>query len=285
MASRPELQDPEPISPELVLVSPPDVARRAREELREPPLLRNTPSAVRERLPEPPPLAAVAPPPVRPKRRRGRIALVCVAIAAAIAGVAYAVVGRDNPRHVNPAAASAPGGSAPTSTLGAAPTRPTPTTVTRRAHVKRTQATTTSRPAKRAAQTGKPAVKPKHTTKVAAKPKQAGKPAAKPKQAGKPKRTTERPAGAPSTGFVPARTWTWPESKGARAYETRFLLDGRVVLDMRTTQPRLVLPRTFTFRAGAYRWVVRRIPPGASPRPIVDSKFVLSRAAAARANP
>jgi hypothetical protein len=292
MASRPELQDPEPISPELVLVSPPDVARRAREELREPPSLLDTPPAVRDRLPEPPPRAAVPepppraavapPPPVRPKRRRGRIALVGVAIAAAVAAVAYVVVGRDNPRRASPAAANAPGGSAPASTVGATPT---PTTATRRARVERRQATTTSRPAKRATQAGKPAAKPKRAAKAASKPRQARKPAAKPKQAGKPKRTTERPAGAPSTGFVPARTWTWPESKGARAYETRFMRDGHLVLDMRTTQPRLVLPRTFTFRAGTYRWIVRRIPPGASQRPIVDSTFALSRAAAARANP
>jgi hypothetical protein len=266
MALRPELRDPEPISPELVLVSPPDVARRAREELREPPFLRDTPSAVRDRLRAPPPRAAVASQPAAsPKRRGRRLALAIGAIAAAVAAVAYVVVGRDNPRRVAPVSASAPGGSAPTSTSGAAPTRPTPTTVTTRAHAQRRQAVTTARPAKRAAQPGKPA--------------------AKPKQAGKPKRTTPRAAGARPTGFVPARTWTWPKSKGARAYETRFLLDGRVVLDIRTTQPRLVLPRTFTFRAGAYRWVVRRIPTGASPRPIVDSKFALSHVAAARANP
>jgi hypothetical protein len=277
MALRPELQqDPEPISPELVLVSPPDVARRAREELREPPFLRDTPSAVRDRLPGPPPQVAVpespppraavaTPTPVRPKRRRGRIALAGVAIAVAVAAVAYVVVGRDSPRHVNPAAAGAPGSSAPTSTFETAPTRPTPTTATRHAHAKPRHAATTARPAKHAAQ--------------------AGKPAAKPKQSAKPRRATQRAAVARPSGFVPARTWTWPESKGARAYETRFLLNGRVILDMRTTQPRLVLPRTFTFRAGTYRWVVRRIPPGASPRPIVDSKFALSRAAAARANP
>ena len=123
-----------------------------------------------------------------------------------------------------------------------------------------------------------------HAAKTVRPAKRTAK-AAKPKAAGKRAHAPRRPA-APRPGtFVPARTWTWPKSKEARAYETRFLLNGRVVLDVRTRQPRLVLPRAFRFRAGTYRWVVRRVPSGGSPRPIVDSKFVLSHAAAVRANP
>jgi hypothetical protein len=261
MASRPRLQNPEPISPELVLVAPPDVARRAREQLDQPPSLRDPAAAARERWPEPPPRGAPEPQPARPKRRRGRIALAGAAIAA-LAVVAYVVAARDNPRRVVPAAASTPDTSAPASTRAATATRPTPTTATAPAHTRQPpHAAKTARPAKRTAG------------------------AAKPKPTGKRAQATGRPAAPRLGAFVPARTWTWPKSKGARAYETRFLLDGRVVLDMRTTQPRLLLPRAFRFRAGTYRWVVRRIPSGASPRPIVDSQFVLSHGAAARANP
>jgi hypothetical protein len=64
----------------------------------------------------------------------------------------------------------------------------------------------------------------------------------------------------------------------------QFLLNGHFVLRRRTTRPRLVLPHSFRFRAGTYRWIVQRIPPDAHRRPIVYSRFVLTRAAASRAN-
>jgi hypothetical protein len=101
--------------------------------------------------------------------------------------------------------------------------------------------------------------------------------------------TGSKPQGAVDTGaFVPGRTWVWSTSEGARAYLVRFFLNGRQVLKSRTAKNQLTLPHSFRYAAGRYRWSVRPIK-GAPTRPsyghpIVDSKFVLTLAAAARAN-
>jgi hypothetical protein len=213
---------------------------------------------VRERPPEPLPRAEVgAPRSASRKRRRGRIALACAAGVAVAAAIAYVVSSHDdNARRVDPAAAGAPRRSAPSSK----PATATKTTATAAPHEKRRHAATSARPARRAAARSAPTSK---------------------------RRRSRKPGHAvvSSSGFVPARTWTWPRSPGAHAYETQFQLDGRLVLRVRTTRPRLVLPRTFRFHAGTYRWTVEPVPAAANRRPIVDSKFVLTRAAAARANP
>jgi hypothetical protein len=246
------LEEREPISPELVLVSPPDVARRAREELREPPFIGETVQGVRDRQPEPPSrVASPVPPRAGSPWRRMRIVVAGTAIAVAAAAVAYLVVARDDGGPVaNPAAGSRPR-AAPT-VQAAAPQATAPSTAT----VPST-------------------VLPQHPK---GKRKTRSKPRATAKQS-KPRRKV-----APVAGFVPARTWTWPESKGAHAYVMEFLLKGHVVLQLLTARPRLVLPPTFRFRAGTYRWIVRRIPPPANRRPIVSSRFVLTPTAAARAN-
>ena len=101
--------------------------------------------------------------------------------------------------------------------------------------------------------------------------------------------TGAKPNSAAGTGaFVPGRTWVWSTSKGARAYLVRFFLNGRQVLKRRTAKNQLTLPRSFHYAAGGYRWSVRPVtgPPSRPSvgHPIVDSKFVLTRAAAARAN-
>ncbi len=98
------------------------------------------------------------------------------------------------------------------------------------------------------------------------------------KSAGSQGNTSARPS-----AFVPARTWVWGMSEGARAYVFALSRDGRVVLSARTRQARYELPRSFRFRPGKYRWTVRRIPE-TSGRPLSDSTFVLSAATAARAN-
>ena len=101
--------------------------------------------------------------------------------------------------------------------------------------------------------------------------------------------TGAKPQSAVGTGaFVPGRTWVWSTSQGARAYLVRFFLNGRQVLKRRTAKNQLTLPHSFRYAAGRYRWSVRPIT-GAPSRPsyghpIVDSKFVLTLAAAARAN-
>jgi hypothetical protein len=95
-------------------------------------------------------------------------------------------------------------------------------------------------------------------------------------------------SGVGAGAFVPGRTWVWSKSQGARAYLVRFFLNGRQVLKRRTPKNQLTLPHSFRYAAGRYRWSVRPItgPPSRARygHPIVDSKFVLTLAAAARAN-
>jgi hypothetical protein len=241
------LEEREPISPELVLVSPPDVARRAREELDEPPFIGETVQGVRDRQPEPPSrVASPVPPGAGSPRRRMRIVVAGTAIAVAAAAVAYLVVARDDEGPVANRAAGSRPRAAPTVQAAAPSTATVPN-----------------------------AVLPQH-------PK--GKRKTRSKQRATARQSKPRRKVAPVAGFVPARTWTWPESKGAHAYVMEFLLKGHVVLRLLTARPRLVLPPTFRFRAGTYRWIVRRIPPPANRRPIVTSRFVLTPTAAARAN-
>lgn len=115
---------------------------------------------------------------------------------------------------------------------------------------------------------------------------------AKPKATPKKKKRTQKPAAskrpraaartaskAPkkSAAFVPARVWSWPTARGSSRYRVRFFRNGRKVLDVRTTKPRLVLARGFEFQNGRYRWTVVPISrAGKSLRPIVDSTFVVS---------
>jgi len=101
--------------------------------------------------------------------------------------------------------------------------------------------------------------------------------------------TGAKPQSAAGLGaFVPGRTWVWSTSKGARAYLVRFFFNGRQVLKRRPAKNQLTLPRSFRYAAGRYRWSVRPITgPQSRPsygHPIVDSKFVLTGPAAARAN-
>lgn len=85
--------------------------------------------------------------------------------------------------------------------------------------------------------------------------------------------------------FVPARTWVWSASSGARGYLFEMMLDGRTVVHARIAQARFELPKSFRFRPGRYRWTVRRIPPAVGGKILSDSSFVLTKATAARSNP
>jgi hypothetical protein len=276
MVSKARLDELETVSPELVLVSPPEVARLARDELPEPPFLRHVVSAarptqtsvvrdmardaarVREHVPEPPPYPRVVVEEPRPPRERNwrRIALACTVVAGILAGAMYLTV---MPRHAQRAKEVAVVTALRTATTPANTQQATPNP--------RRRPTKTARPA---STSPRPAANQGH----AVKPKET--PAPKPK----------KPASAAqqASDFVPARTWTWVESKGAHAYEMRFELKGYVVFRVRTTQPRVVLPRSFRFHAGIYRWIVQRIPATTNGRRIVDSTFVLTAATAARVN-
>jgi hypothetical protein len=94
-----------------------------------------------------------------------------------------------------------------------------------------------------------------------------------------------RDNGAPAAStFVPSRTWAWAPAHGAKAYDVIFLRDGQAVFHVRASEPRIVLPRSFRFEPGDYRWTVRALPITAGAPAIVDSTFSLTAAGATEAN-
>jgi hypothetical protein len=131
------------------------------------------------------------------------------------------------------------------------------------------------------------AVSPRPSTAAAVQPAPAPLKSTRPAKASKQTRASKvRPtskSSAPSKptarpgAFVPSRIWSWVAVPGARHYLVRFFRDGRRVLSVRTSRPRLVLSKGFALRPGRYRWTVVSIPAkGTSRRPIVDSTFVVS---------
>lgn len=247
----------EPLSPELILVAPPEEAALAREQLPalpEPPRARRTEpepvngssavdwdeflADVRSRPVEPVAPPRIRPPvPVRPNGRKrlvvGGAALLAVAI---VVGLAWA---RDRTQQ-KPASSSA-------SSKPAAPHH---------------QATT-AKPAAHAKTT------PAHGATTASKPKA--------KAASKPKPAKSKPRARRAAGFVPTRVWSWAAVPGSRAYVVRFLRNGNKVLKIRAGAPRIALPAGFSFAPGRYRWTVTALPrKGGSGRVIVNSSFTVT---------
>jgi hypothetical protein len=250
----------EPLSPELILVAPPEEAALAREQL---PAL---PEALPARRPETPPpngssgvgwdefladvrsrpVEPVAPPRLRapvPVRRNGRKRLVVGAAAvlavALVVGLAWA---RDRTQQKKPAASSAAPKPAATQGHGTAP-KPA-------AHAKTITAPRVTTPAKAKA-TGK--------AKAKATPSKS------------------RPRARHAAGFVPTRVWSWAAVPGANAYVVRFLRDGHKVLKIRAGAPRIALPSGFSFAPGRYRWTVTTLPRnGGGGRVIVNSAFTVT---------
>jgi len=259
----------DPVSPELVLVSTAEDARRQRDALPEHPWepearVSNTDAA----RPTPPPYPRVtaddAAAPRRGGSRRRRLALAAgFVLAAAVAAGGYVAATRGHGRTTAAAVVpvQAPRGTAASSTVSGS-------TVaherqTRRTKTRQATARTTTRAA-----AAPPAARRRRTTAV--KPKRAA---------------GAKPATAKShAGFVPSRTWSWAPRAGAARYRVTFFLNGHAVFDGRPASARLVLPRGFRFRAGVYRWVVRALPASAAAKPVVDATFTVSRAAAAAAN-
>lgn len=270
----------QPLSPELILVSPPEVAALAREQLPDPPQslsngVRSEPHSeatsadpseatwndfledVRNRPVEP----VVSPRPIpRPPvriRRNGRkrllVAMVALVGVGAVVGLGWA---RD--RGDQRTGSAAPSQPVKPHRPAAAPKPAKPAS-----HAKKTPAAP--------AVTAAPKPKPK-----AAKPKPKPK-AAKPKPTPPPKKSSKLRAAVHGTGFVPTRVWSWAAASGTGGYVVRFLREGHEVLKMRTASPRLRLPSSFTFKPGSYRWTVTTIPSkGKSARVIVNSAFTVS---------
>jgi len=76
--------------------------------------------------------------------------------------------------------------------------------------------------------------------------------------------------------FAPARAFSWPAVSGSR-YRVRFWREGRKVLDLRAAKPRLIVPRTFVFAPGRYRWSVLAVSGVGARRLVVNSDFVVAK--------
>ena len=263
----------DPVSPELVLVAPPDEAKQAREQLPQ------SPAAEWDRLRSIGPVRPAPQRPLRPPRRRPthrrwwvrRTVLVGVLLLLVASAVAVILSGSRDPNDKKNSAL----------TLGtvrheeSTATATTPTTTAAKQPTK-----TTPRPTP-------PASRPKGQAPARTPPKKEPPrtPARRPVK--KPKHTRTRPPAPPAvTRFVPARTWSWRPQSRARRYVFSLQRNGKRVIAARTAKPRYVLPKRFRFAPGRYRWRVVALTTkrGARRKLVVDSKFHLSAAGAAAAN-
>jgi hypothetical protein len=242
------------ISPELVLVADPETASRARAALQEP-LSWRLAAEIRLRAAADAPVAQ----PSSRRSRRGVRVLRYGLVAAGLAAVGYGF------------AAFAFDGTA---SVDAPLTRAAPSSaVASRSHL---PVAAEAPPAAASTVVAPTAVAP---TAVAPRPVRpttasvavAARPAAT---------TTPSPPPSPS-GFVPARTWTWPPVAGVSAYVVLFLRNGHEVFRGRVQGATFRLPSGFRFLPGRYRWTVTAAGAG---RPLIDSSFLLDAAQAAAAN-
>lgn len=251
----------EPVSPELVLVAPPEEAQRAREQLADPPARQNPvaerPAEEWDELlarfrAEPLPPDAEEPPvelqPPRRRRWRRPAAGVAALVLALLVGVTWARRDSEQPRLVGPTSAS------PSVTRQAvkpppAPVKPPPAPVKPKTRAK----------------------KPVAARSTPAPPRRPAKSAPQPQR-----NAAKRPARI-RAAFVPSRVWSWAPVRGSASYRVRFFRNGRLVLDVRAVKARLVLPKSFAFHKGRYRWTVVPLAAGKPPRPVVDSTFVVAR--------
>jgi hypothetical protein len=254
----------DPVSPELVLVAPPDEARRARQRLPAPP------DSERNRLHSQararPAQAQPEHPPQVPRRRRWvrRTVLVGALLLVVVTGVTVGLAGSRDTKGKGTAQPTIP----PVRHQSSTNTSSTPTT------------TVGKRDAKTTPRQNRPTSHPNSQAPARASEK---------KKTPSKKQTPTRPsppARRAPTGFVPARTWSWEPQSRARRYVFTLARNGRRVISARTAKPRFLLPQRFQFAAGRYRWRVVALTtrPGVPRKVVVDSKFRLSAAGAAAAN-
>jgi hypothetical protein len=256
----------DPVSPELVLVAPPDEARRARELLPAPPASEQNRlhSQARARPAQPEPEH----PPQVPRRRRWvrRTVLVGALLLVVVTGVTVGLAGSRDTKGKRTAEPTIK----PVRHQSSTNTSSAPTTTVQKRHAKTTP------------RRSRPASHPNSQAPARTSEKKKKKTPSK-------KQTSTRsspPARRAPTGFVPARTWSWEPQTRTRRYVFTLARNGRRVIAARTAKPRFVLPQRFQFAAGRYRWrvVALTTKPGARRKVVVDSKFRLSAAGAAAAN-
>ncbi len=254
---------PPVLSPELVLVSSPEEIRDALALLPEEPW-RIAPAAPAQQR-----AAALASAPTHAKRNTLRAGgLVALAIVGLTIG--YLVGTR-----------SADDGAASSGVL-----RP-PSVVRASAPAPATSVAAAQRQKSRETRSRKASAPPAHSRR--SQPRRAPVHAARTKPTSTAPTKTKTPArtkpAAPTVrGFVPSRTWAWAPTTGAEAYEVTFFKGPKAVFQVRATQPHIVLPRSFRFEPGTYRWTVSALPAAAGVPAIVDSRFAVTSAGAAAAN-
>jgi hypothetical protein len=242
------------VSPELVLVSDPDAAQRARGQLPEPLSWRLTAAARLRAAAE----APTAPPPAVLPRRRRTLRYVVAAAVLGVLGYGVAAFTLDDSRPVVLQSTDA-GMLTHLSVARAAPTNDA------------------TRPGAQAiAPTAAAEVTPTavvHPRTAASTSTRAAATVPRPPAATRPSRS--------QTGFIPSRTWSWASVPGETTYVVTFFRDGRLVIQRRVQGSTLEMPSGFRFLPGRYRWTVRA---EGSTRSIVESSFVLGAAQAAAAN-
>jgi hypothetical protein len=267
----------EPISPELILVSSPEVARRAREQLAVPlhrPAYDDTTAATSEATAVLREIRAVVPaglPDTTVARRKKMPWWMVVAAVVLVAAAAGVLVLRDH-RGDRTSNVSAPPAQKTRSDVAPTTASPTPRRSTDAAPA--THRPKTVRHRRAAAPATTTTVAPKSTT---AAPTVEGSRPLPPRTApNPPAKTTPAPSVAPT--FVPSRVFAWPPDAAASGYLVRFFRDGAKVYERHVTKPRLTLPSSFRFLPGHYRWEVLPIRGSATDTgaPIVESTFVLT---------
>lgn len=240
----------EAVSPELILVSPPEVASRARE-----------------RLPQPRPFAPATPRQTtdveQRSPRRSKLPHIVVAVLAVlfVAGTAAAVV-RQNKVKATTEQQSRQTGRVLAASTAAKLLGPTSTP-----HPRPQGGVAPHRPSR-----------PRGAPRVTGATRKSAAPAT-PARVRRGPRTAFKNSGRlranGATRFVPARVFTWPARSDASAYVVRFFRNGRRVLTLHAGHSRVTLPASFRFTRGSYRWQVLPVVRGRLGAPIVDSTFVL----------
>ena len=258
----------EQITPELVLVAPPDIAARARALLSEADIFataeRARPSGTTSEIDRRSAgIACVIDLDVveRLPRRRHAFLRIFAASVVALGLAAVAAVVHDH-RSASTREAVQPVPAAPQvphRTVLQRPAQAKP--AARRSHVSRARRASDVRPLH--------ATRPR--TRVAHATRRRPRAIATPRAV---KRTAR--VHSPRSGtFVPARSFTWPAQPGASAYVVRFFRNGRLIASLHSTNPRVALPASFRFKDGRYRWQVFPVVAGRRVSAVVDSTFAL----------
>jgi hypothetical protein len=275
------IEDLEPISPELVLVSPPEVARRARKLLSQPDDFATAARSNRRESRAPVEatsealgtaatrsleLGSVEKSAVRGSRTRRVVGAVLVLVV--IAATAAIVVRRES------------GGSKVSSPLARtgrdvsalfAPPRQRLLRAPKRAKRRSARSPRSSPRSQREANVKSP------------RPGTAGKSSRSHRNAAAKTAAFTKSArlrANASSSFTPSRVFTWPARPRATSYIVRFLRNGRGVLQLRSKRSRVAIPSSFRFAPGTYRWQVIPVVGGSRRRylaPVVDSTFLVRR--------